>query len=132
MTKRKNGGLTLKWDGDDLLLKSGKALVARRRGSKWTSYIPSVEVTDRPDGQVSVHVMTKEEYRRRLGDDLKRKLNACKSPEEAEEMMRRMGYVKCPDASIGEMYHDAVKRNDDPDEIEWLKQMWMEEQGVRQ
>jgi len=39
--------------------------------------------------------------------------------------MKSWGYVIGPDASIAEMYHDAVGRGDDPDEIAWLKAQWL-------
>jgi hypothetical protein len=54
-----------------------------------------------------------------------------RSPEEADWLMKQLGYVGTP-MSLGELYHDAVRRNDDPDEIAWLKDQWMKEGGTAQ
>jgi hypothetical protein len=111
------------WEGEELVLYYEHILIARRKGKQWQTF-QAFDIVDE-DGGVSVKYIPREEQKRRV--------NACKSKEEAKRLMESWGYVYDKQGSFAEMYHDAVKRGDDPEEIEWLKKQWAEEkEGTKQ
>jgi hypothetical protein len=145
--------VSIQFTGGELLLKEGNKVLAKRQDGKWLSLVPGLVVTVTED--VDACTITLErggwierfklppkviakikrdiiaELRSRIKQDgplasekLKRLLKG-KSPAEVNWWMTQLGYVRCPDASIAEMYHDAVRRGDDPHEIAWLKAQWL-------
>jgi len=119
--RSKSSPFRLDWHGDDLVVLLEDKVVARRKRKRWHLYAPIV-VKDEPDGGVTIAAMTR--------GDLMAMIKG-KSQKQTMKLMEQMGYVLDKQASFGELYHDAVKRGD-PEEIEWLKQQWMEEKQTKQ
>jgi hypothetical protein len=120
----------MEWQGNDLLLFFGEILAARRVGKTWFSYLP-IGVTDLPDGTVSITKVAVEDLKQKQQEALNQIL-AGKTRKQAFKVMKKLGFGEPEPVSIGEAYHDAVRRNDDPGEIAWLKEQWLKEKGTVQ
>jgi hypothetical protein len=120
----------MEWQGRDLVLFFKDLLAARRIGKVWFPYLPFA-VTEKPDGMIGVEKISKEALLKERNVALNRILKD-KPQKQTFKIMERLGFGKGEQVTFGEAYHDAVKRGDDPEEIAWLKEQWMNEKGQQQ